>query len=108
MLAMSFLVVSMASVLAQVDKDQIQRKFETEYGVTVLRIREISDNGKPVFAVTVMNPGGNFNEAYQVNTVAVDPETGELISQYRSKTNGIQHAAPPIGHRTHPLTQDTE
>lgn len=107
LLAINFLAASVEPVTAQVSEDQIRQNLEEDYGVTVLRMREIVQDGKPVFAVTMMSPGGNFNEAFQVNTVVVDPETGKLVSQYRARTNGIQHAAPPITHRTHPLTEDS-
>ena len=40
-------------------------------------------DGRAVFLVTVMNPGGDFNEAFQVTTLAVDVETGKLVSGYR-------------------------
>jgi len=92
---------------AQVGPEQVRRQMESVYGVTVLRIREVVDNGNPAYAVTVMNPPGDFNEAFQVNTVAVDPETGALIPQFREGANGVRHAAPPIARRTSPLTADT-
>lgn len=107
LLAVSFLAVSMVPVSAQVSKEQIRQKLEHDYDVTVLRMREIVQDGKPVIAATLMNKGGDSNRAFQVHTIVVDPQTGKLVSQYRSKTNGIQHAAPPITHRTHPLTQDS-
>lgn len=107
LLAINFLAASAEQVKAQVSEDQIRQKLESDFGVTVLRMREIVQDGKTVIAATLMSPGGNLNEAFQVNTVVVDPETGKLVSQYRSKTNGIQHAAPPITHRTHPVTQDS-
>lgn len=107
LLAMIFFVLSTVSVSAQVSKDQIRQKLESEYEVTVLRMRDIVQDGKPVIAATLMNKGGDSNRAFQVHTIVVDPQTGELVSQYRSRTNGIQHAAPPITHRTHPLTQDS-
>lgn len=107
LLAVSFLAVSMVPVSSQVSKEQIRQKLEHDYDVTVLRMREIVQDGKPVIAATLMNKGGDSNRAFQVHTIVVDPQTGKLVSQYRSKTNGIQHAAPPITHRTHPLTQDS-
>lgn len=107
LLAINFLAGTAEPAKAQLSEEQIRQQLEEDYGVTVLRMKKIVDDGKPVFAVTLMSPGGNFNEAFQVNTVAVDPETGKLVSQYRARTNGIQHAAPPITHRTHPLTQDS-
>ena len=64
------------------------------YGVTVLKISEDEQDGVQVLFVTVMNPGGNFNEAFQVNTLVIDRQTGRLISQFRHTPTGHRHAAP--------------
>lgn len=60
---------------------QIADRIAKEYGVKVLKTAEGQEDGKPVLFVTVMNEGGNFNNAFQVSTLAVDPATGELIPQ---------------------------
>src|SRR3546814_6413179 len=38
--------------------------------------------GRPAFAATIMNPGGNYNAAFQVNTVVLDRKTGTLIHRF--------------------------
>ena len=75
-----------------VDKAAASKLIEERYGVKVLRIREAEDDGKRVFILTVMNPGGTSNDAFQVNTLALDPATGKLISQYRHTPTGHRHS----------------
>jgi len=82
-------VFTVAAAAAQTsDEKQIADRIAKEYGVTVLKVVKGEENGKPVLFLTVMNDGGNFNEAFQVNTLAVDPATGDLISQYRTTPTG--------------------
>ena len=69
--------------VAKMPADEVKAAIEREYGVRVLRIVEVERAGGTVYAVTVMNPGGDFDEAFQVNTLAVDPDTGALILQDR-------------------------
>ncbi|HYL33413.1 MAG TPA: hypothetical protein VEU53_09760 [Stellaceae bacterium] len=65
------------------------------YGVQVLRAdRELLD-GKPVYRMVVMNPGGDFNEAYAVHTLVVDAASGALISQFEHLSAADDLAAPP-------------
>ena len=50
-----------------------------------------------VWLLTVMNPGGTSNEAFQVNTLAVDQETGEPVqnrNRHRSPGAATTGAAP--------------
>lgn len=63
---------------------------EREYGVEVLRITADEQDDIPVFLVRVMNPGGNFNEAFQVNTLVVDRKTGKLVPQFRHGASGTR------------------
>jgi len=75
-------------------KKEIADRLAKDYGVTVLKTADGEIDGKPVLFVTVMNDGGNENDAFQVTTLAVDPATGELISQYRTTPNGQVDAGP--------------
>jgi hypothetical protein len=67
---------------------QIAERIAKDYGVTVLKTTKGEEDGRPVLFVTVMNDGGNDNAAFQVSTLAVDPATGDLISQYRTTPTG--------------------
>lgn len=87
--------------------DQIKQRIESDYGVTVLRVEEVSDQERSAFAVTTMKSGGDYDDAYQVNTVVADPETGGLIRQYRHTANGMRFAAPSVDLRTSPRLATT-
>lgn len=89
---------------AALSADQVKRQVETRYGVTVLRIKPVTEQGRSAYAVTIMNPGGAFDEAFQVNTLVIDAETGRPIIQYRQGPGGLQLAAPPVSSRTSPNT----
>ncbi|MDP6604263.1 MAG: hypothetical protein QGG17_08725 [Rhodospirillales bacterium] len=69
-------------------KAEVKAMIEKTYGVEVLRIDDSKANGLDAFAVKVMNPGGDFNEAFQINTLVVDKRTGKLISQFRHLPDG--------------------
>jgi len=79
-------IVSLAAPAgAEMSVDAVIQKIEADYAVTVLRVKPMTDGGRRVFAVTIMNPGGDFNEAFQVNTIVVDAETGNLVRQFRHR-----------------------
>jgi hypothetical protein len=61
---------------------------EEAYDVDVLRARPGQIDGRAVWLLTVMNKGGDFNTAYQVNTLAVDQETGKLVPAFRHGASG--------------------
>jgi hypothetical protein len=65
------------------------------FGVTVLRVLPIERDGKPLYSVVVMNPGGNFNEAFKATILVVDPDTGELVPQFRQENSGYDLPAAP-------------
>ncbi len=71
-------------------QEEAERKVAEAFGVEVLskhtRAGEI--DGRAVWFLTVMNPGGTFNDAFQVNTLAVDQETGELVPAFRHRASG--------------------
>ncbi len=80
---------------AAMTEAQVTHSLEQAYNVTVLRVTRLKHDGLPAFLVTMMNPGGNFNTAYQVNTVLVDAETGKLISRFRHRASGHDRNAAP-------------
>ena len=101
------IVLLAAPARAEMSADAVKQKIEADYVVTVLRVTPMTDDGRPVFAVTIMNPGGAFNEAFQVNTIVIDAETGQPIIQYRQGSGGLRPAAPPVSSRTGPSTAST-
>lgn len=64
------------------------------YGVQVLSARRDQIDGRPVYHMTVMNPGGDFNGAFEVRTLVVDAASGELVSQFQHTDTGYQLALP--------------
>ena len=82
------------------------------FGVTVLRVAPIERDGKPLYSVVVMNPGGNFNEAFKATILVVDPETGELVPQFHQENSGYDLPAsadrqPPADDRGTTIRRET-
>ncbi len=85
------IVASGAPTLAQtVSNEEAARRIAEEFSVEVLRVRAAVIDNIPVWLVTVMKGGGNFNDAFQVATLAVDQKTGELVPEFRSGPNGYR------------------
>ena len=103
----AMLALGASPTAAALSADQVKRQVETRYGVKVLRIKPMTEQGRSAFAVTIMNPGGAFNEAFQVNTIVIDAETGRPIIQYRQGPGGLKPAAPSVSSRTGPRTAST-
>lgn len=77
-----------APAAAQVSADKAAQDVARTYGVEVLRVRPGEIEGRAVWFVTVMNSGGNFNEAFEVTTLAVDRSSGELVPAFRHGPSG--------------------
>ena len=77
-------MVSLAApAWAAMSADQVAAAIAEAYGVTVLRIEPMTKDGRAAYLVTIMNPGGDLNDAFQVNKIIVDAETGNLIGRIR-------------------------
>ncbi len=88
-LALGLLVGLLPQVaLAAVSEDQAARQLEQAFGVRALKVRAGEIEGRQVCVVTVINPDSDSNAAFQVNTLAVDRDTGELVPAYRHGTSG--------------------
>lgn len=88
-------MMAAAAALAAMSADEVKTRIEKEYGVQVLKVTPVERDGAKSYAVTVMNPGGDFNTAFMVTTLEVDAETGRLVPQFRHLESGIVDA----GHR---------
>ena len=86
--------------------DEVAAAIAEAYGVTVLRVVPAKDDGRSVFRLTIMNPGGDFDEAFQVNTLLVDAETGKLVSGFRHRASGYE-ASQAASFETNRHTPDT-
>ncbi len=83
------MLVSAGPASAAMTEAEVKAKVVEAYGVEVLRIRRAGLDGRDVFLVTVMNPGGDFDEAFQVNTIAFDAETGAPVPRFRHLASGV-------------------
>jgi hypothetical protein len=81
--------------IAALSANQVKAKVAKAFGVKVLKVRPGKVDGRKVFVVTMMNPGGDFNEAFQVSTIVVDVETGKLVSGYRHRASGLDANQAP-------------
>lgn len=73
---------------AAVAQSEVVKMIEETFDVEVLRARAGQIDGREVWLLTVMNKGGDFNTAFQVNTLAVDQETGKLVPAFRHGASG--------------------
>ena len=81
-------------VLAAVSQDAAAKQIAERYEVEVLKVRAGELDGRKVWLVTVMQPGGDSNGAFQVHLLAVDQETGELVPSFRHGASG--YTLPPL------------
>lgn len=93
--------LAVAGSAAAVDKDEAARRIAEAYDVQVLRIVEDELDGQAVWLITVMKAGGDRNDAFQVSTLAVDRDSGELVPAFRHRSSGYD--LPPK-----PATGDTD
>lgn len=99
-----FVALALAGVLAAmpalpaaqaaVDQDTAARQLAERFGVQVLKVRAGERDGRKVWLVTVMQPGGNRNNAFQVHLLAVDQESGNLVSSFQHRADG--YTLPPL------------
>jgi hypothetical protein len=62
-------------------EDEVSTLVREGLGVEILRIEALEREGGPVYAVTVINPPGNLNSAFLVETWLIDGVTGGLLSR---------------------------
>lgn len=84
------LAVAVSGSAAAQTLGEIKERIEQDYGVEVLGMRRIVRDGRPLYAVSIMSPAGNFNDAYQINVLLVDPETGRPIPLFRHGVSGYR------------------
>lgn len=82
-------------VAAAMSEAEATAKVARDYGVDVLRVSRATLDGREVLLVTMINPGGDFNEAFQVNTIAFDAESGERVPGFRHRPSGIDANQAP-------------
>ena len=77
-----------SSANAAMTQSQVAAATEKSYDVRVLKIYADKENGKSLFRVKVMYNGGDWNTAFQVNTIVIDAETGERVAQFKHQSSG--------------------
>lgn len=89
-----FLASSVVPARAAVSEAEAARLIAERYAVEVLKVRAGERGGRKVWLVTVMQPGGNRNSAFQVHVLAVDRESGELVPSFQHHSSG--YTLPPL------------
>ncbi|MCC6469063.1 MAG: hypothetical protein IT563_12150 [Alphaproteobacteria bacterium] len=91
------LVLGAGDVAAAVTPDEVSKKLSQQFGVQVLRVLPTTIDGRQAFVATVMNPAGNSNEAFRIDHLAVDAETGALLPGFRHGNSGyVLPGEPPM------------
>ena len=85
--------VTVPAAEAAVSADTAAKQIGERFDVEVLKVRPGEIDGRKVWLVTVMQPGGNSNSAFQVHLLAVDQESGALVPSFRHHTEG--YTLPP-------------
>ena len=78
-----FVGLAATAAMAAMTADQVRQQVEQESGGKVIKIEPRKYGALEAFAVTIMNPGGNSNAAFQVYTVIINAENGTPISEQR-------------------------
>jgi len=95
LLAVSFVMAwSVPPAWAAVSDSAAAKQIAERYNVEVLKTRAGKVDGRDVWLVTVMQPGGNRNNAFQVHVLIVDRETGELVPSFQHHSSG--YSLPPL------------
>ncbi len=91
------LALSPAANAAELSAAEVAQQIAQTYPVKVLSVRNIEVDGRTAYAVTVMTKGGDFDDAFQVNTILVDADTGKPIPVFRHRESG--YILPDAGDR---------
>ncbi len=82
-------------------EDEIRAIVAESLGVEILAVEVVEHDGAAAYAITVMNPPGNRNDAFQVATLLFDGATGSLLGQQPTAPRVAAPAAvtapPPHG-----------
>ena len=73
---------------AAMNENSIRAAVEAKYDVKVLSVERDDRDGSKLFRVKVMYKGGDWNTAFQVNTLVIDGNTGKMVLQFQHKSSG--------------------
>jgi uncharacterized membrane protein YkoI len=84
-------------------EEEVRSLVREGLGVEVLKAEMVERDGRQVYALTVMNPPGNYNDAFMVRTLLVDGATGGLLGEVRDTprtgATDVAPSAPAAGPR---------
>ena len=82
-------------------EEEVRRLVHEGLGVDVLMAETVERDGSQVYALTVMNPPGDYNGAFMVRTLLVDGTTGDLLGEVphtpRAAGTDLSPGAPAAG-----------
>lgn len=90
-----------AALQPGIGEDEMRAIVRESLGVEILHVEVVERDGEPAYAITVMNPPGNQNDALRVATLLFDGATGSLLGQQpaapRTDAPGLSTATTPSG-----------
>jgi hypothetical protein len=90
-----------ATLQPDLGEEEMRAIVAESLGVEILRIEVVERDGEPAYAITVMNPGGDRNDALRVATLLFDGASGSLLGQQpaapRADAPGLSTAPTPSG-----------
>jgi uncharacterized membrane protein YkoI len=82
-------------------EEEVRNLVREGLGVDVLKVDLVERDGRQVYALTVMNPPGDYNGAFRVRTLLVDGTTGGLVGEVpdrpRTSASDLAPDAPAAG-----------
>jgi hypothetical protein len=69
------------AVQPEISEEEMRTIVREGLGVEILSLEVVEHDGQPAYAITVMNPPGNRNDAFRVGTLLFDGATGSLLGQ---------------------------
>ena len=90
-----------ATLQPDLGEDEMRAIVGESLGVEILHVEVVEHDGEPAYAMTVMNPGGDQNDAFRVATLLFDGTSGSLLGQQsavpRADAPGLSSAPTPSG-----------
>ena len=90
-----------AALAPDLGEEEMRAIVRESFGVEILRVEVIEHDGEPAYAITVMNPPGDQNDAFRVATLLFDGATGSLLGQQsdapRADAPGLSTVQTPSG-----------
>ncbi|GBD41375.1 hypothetical protein HRbin39_00756 [bacterium HR39] len=95
-----------AGAVAALTPEQAAERVAERYGVEVLRVRELRIDHRRIYALTVVQPGGDRNGAFQIGELWVDSETGEPVPRLLHRAEGYELPPPRVSGIPEPTARE--